>query len=170
MAKRIMQNTTHHKDGTVTSQVYAIKTDEPEFIKMYCDRLTDFKRLSPMCSKVLMALAMRCDYENKISTGSYDRKQIANAIDTTPDTIRNSIYQLEKAGFVLKLATSYYELSPKYFVKKAWAEVKQMRKAFELRLRYSSDKGEEVSVYVDEDGVIEAEIRATPKSANNPSE
>lgn len=159
MGKRLLQNDVRHPDGTVTSKVYSIKTDEPEFIKMYCDRLTDFKRLSPMCSKVLMALAMRCDYENKVATGSFERKKIAEAIDTTPDTIRNSIYQLEKAGFMIKLATSYYELSPVYFVKKAWSEVKQMRKAFELRLRYSSDKGEEVSVYIDEDGVIEAEIR-----------
>ena len=159
MGKRIMQNTTYHKDGTVTDKVYSVRTDEPEFIKMYCDRLTDFKRLSPMCSKVLMALAMRCDYENKVSTNSHDRKQIAEAINTTPDTIRNSIYQLEKAEYMVKLATSYYELSPKYFVKKGWADVKQMRKAFELRIRYSSVHGEEVSVYVDEDGVIEADVR-----------
>lgn len=149
MAKRILQNTIHHPDGTITSQTYAVKSDEPEFIKMYCDRLTDFARLSPMCSKVLMALAMRCDYENKVSTSTHERKRIAEAIDTTPDTIRNSIYQLEKAGFVLKLATAYYELSPKYFVKKAWTEVKQMRKSFELRLRYSSEKGEEVLVFME---------------------
>lgn len=149
MRKRILQNTTNHPDGTTTLKVYSQKTDEPEFIKMYCDRLTDFKRLSPMCSKVLMALAMRCNYENKVSTNTYERKKIAEAIGTTSDTIRNSIYQLEKAGFMLKLATGYYELSPKYFVKKAWHEVKEMRKSFELRLRYSSENGEEVLVYME---------------------
>lgn len=157
--KKLLQHVTQHADGTQSSKTYAVKNDEPEFIKMYCDRLTDFARLSPMCSKVLMALAMRCDYENKVHTSSHERKEIAEAIDSVPDTIRNAIYSLETAGFILKLATSYYELSPKYFVKKAWSEVKQMRKSFELRLRYSSDKGEEVKVYVDEDGVIEAEIK-----------
>lgn len=149
MTKKLLQSVVHHPDGTQSSKTYAIKNDEPEFIKMYCDRLTDFARLSPICSKVLMALAMRCDYENMVYTNSFERKRIAEAIDSVPDTIRNAVYQLASAGFILKVATSYYELSPKYFVKKAWSEVKQMRKSFELRLRYSSDNGEEVYVYVE---------------------
>jgi len=103
---------------------------------------------------VLFAIAMSTDYNNEVRTTLADRQRMADSLNadgdgkTTAESVRVSIHQLCKAGFMTKKATGLYVLSPFFFTRTDWLGTVMKRKEFQMMIKYSADSGREISVSI----------------------
>jgi hypothetical protein len=147
-----------YKTGEMISQekTFIRKNDEPSYIKLYCNDIAALKGISPMNSKVLFAIAMSTDYNNEVRAALTDRQRIADSLNaegegkTTAESVRVSIHQLCKAGFMTKKATGLYVLSPFFFTRTDWLGTVMKRKEFQMLIRYSEEQGRTISVSIEE--------------------
>jgi predicted transcriptional regulator len=124
------------------------KEKEPEFVKLYIDRIAAFKSISPADTKVLLVMASMADWDNEVRTPASERIEISKATGLGESTIRASIANLVGAGFIHKRAASLYLLDPSYFSKKSWNDIVKQKLSFEMRAKYSVEHGEQISVEV----------------------
>lgn len=153
-----VKQTVDYLTGEITKveKSFIKKNDEPSFIKLYCNDIGALGGLSPMNSKVLFAVAMSADYNNEVRATLADRQRIADNLNhnasskTTAESVRVSIHQLCKAGFMTKKATGLYVLSPFFFTKTDWLGTVSKRKEFQMLIRYSEEQGRTISVSIEE--------------------
>jgi hypothetical protein len=160
MARQKLIHTKEVIDGstgevTVQEKTFLKRSDEPSYIKLYCNDIAALKGISPMNSKVLFAIAMSTDYNNEVRAALADRQRIADSLNaegegkTTAESVRVSIHQLCKAGFMTKKATGLYVLSPFFFTRTDWLGTVMKRKEFQMLIRYSEEQGRTISVSID---------------------
>lgn len=123
------------------------KSDEPQFIKLYCDDVGLLNKISPFESKVLLAMAMNADYNNEVHTSKSHRDLMAEYLNSSENSIQVTIYKLEKKGLIVKRCTGLYMLDPTWFTKQNWSKTKDLKKEFiKLTITYSEKNGREVEV------------------------
>jgi len=123
-----------------TKSVSVLRVDqEPAFVKMYIEDIIRLSNLNNITKNLLISLTKRIDYENKIKILPNDKREIAAEIGTKHiQTVANSLSMLVKAGIIVRTDRGGYMLSPNYFAKGKWVDIKDSRvKYTELTIQYS---------------------------------
>lgn len=114
---------------------------EPPYVKLYIHDLGNIVGLKPSEKDVLLSLAMMIGMDGFITLSSRRRKLIAERYGLTIGTVNNVISQLVKRKMLAAVSRGEYQLSPQFFARGKWYDIIKQRKAFELRISYSADKG-----------------------------
>lgn len=112
---------------------------EPPYVKLYIHDLGNIVGLKPSEKDVLLALAMSISMDGYITLSARRRKLIGEQYSLTAGTVNNAISSLVKQGLLASVSRGEYQLSPHYFARGKWYEILKQRRAFELRIRYSSN-------------------------------
>lgn len=118
---------------------------EPAYVKMYVQDLGNLMELTGGQKTLLYALVSRIDFEGIISLNPSSRKRIAQSVQMTEGSFRNTLAGLCKKEIFRRVAPNEYEVNPHYFAKGEWRAVVQRRKDFELRIRYTADGQRKIS-------------------------
>jgi len=110
---------------------------------MYINDLCDLKGVPSALKSTLIELLRKLDYEGFITLSPRSRKAICDRLDIKDQTFRNQLTRLCKANILLREGTNEYAANPSYFARGEWKTIIEQRKAFELKIRYSAEKGRE---------------------------
>lgn len=88
------------------------------FVKMYLDHFHLLQDLSGGARCVLDIILIEMEFnENTVYISKHDRQELANLLDKSEHTVRNYIYELEKADVIAKVGTNIYKVNPNLFAK-----------------------------------------------------
>jgi DNA-binding MarR family transcriptional regulator len=120
MSTRVLKQkkVTKEKDGTIVEEEinYAIKTKTEAFIMIFANEIGGLNQLrSVLDCKLLFILADKAEFNTgivKLTTNT--RKEIADSLGITPQSITNSLCRLKTAGLIAGTGGDY-SLNP-YFI------------------------------------------------------
>ena len=147
----------------------AIGESEPDFIKLYLNRLAKIQGLNNSQSSILFEIAKKMPWANDtdqdIVLNSYVKGKIAQKLKLKLQYINNSISNLVKQGMLIKLGSersAVYTINPLYIAKGKWEDIKKLQ----LKISFSAEKGEvlEGVEIENKDGSTET-IEATKQAA-----
>ena len=147
MAKKISQV---HETRTLdksTGEVEALSStttfmvdNEPPFIKLYINAIAKLTGLPDGNKNTLFELIKLVDYDGRIILNAGLRRIIAKNLGIKPHTIANTLTQLVKSGFISRVDSGIYLLSPFYFAKGAWVDIMKSRVEYvKISMFYSGD-------------------------------
>lgn len=128
---------------TSSTNVYRLPS-EPPYVKMYLDDLCVFVSAPDALKTLLVSLLRRLDFDGYIPLTPRARKEIAKGLGIADQTFRNRLNELCKKGLICRVSTNEYQANPAYFARGEWKAICAQRKAFQLRITYST-KGREIS-------------------------
>ena len=122
-----------HETGEILNEFkeHSFKTTEPSFIKMYLDDILSLTNINSTAKNVLFGLLKYMDYENRIDLASRQRKELAQILNTSIQTISNSLGVLIKKNILLKLDRGSYLMNPDYFAKGKWSDILKIKISIE---------------------------------------
>lgn len=140
--------TVNHSTGEITetnSKKVIRLPQEPAFVKLYLEDISRLHRLPATCSKIMIELVKRLDYDGTIALNGARKKQLMvhlglkqNQAKPTQQ-IDNALSRMKKEGIIRSLDTGIYEFNPHYFAKGEWSGIHKRRENFELMTTYKSD-------------------------------
>jgi len=128
---------------------------EPGFIKLYTKDLCRLKEVPKTANSVLNALLEECNYDNEIVLNKYTKEKICKNHDIKMKSLQNAITQLYTKQIIGRIGTGVYVLNPSLFGKGNWADIKELRMAWD----YSEEGRELEEVKV---------IKIAPKKEDQP--
>ena len=140
---------------------------EPDFIKLYINRLAKIQGLNNSQAGILFEIAKKMPWENDtdqdIVLNAYIKEKIAQKLKLKLQYVNNSISNLVKQGMLIKMGSersAVYSINPLYIAKGKWEDIKKLQ----LKISFSPKDGEVVEgVDIEKnDGTIET-IEAIPK-------
>lgn len=142
----------NHETGEV-SQTDSKKVirlpQEPSFVKLYLEDISRLHNLPTSCTRVMMELVKRIDYDGTIVLNSARKRQLMEILGLKltkgkpAQQIDNALSKMKKEGIIRTIDSGIYEFNPKYFAKGDWADIRKRREKFELSITYTDD-GERV--------------------------
>jgi DNA-binding MarR family transcriptional regulator len=155
------------EEKEITSQ--AIGESEPDFIKLYLNRLAKIQGLNNSQANVLFEIAKKMPWANDtdqyIILNSFMKEIIAKKLKVTMQYIKDTMAKLVKEGMLIRQGSarsSAYIINPLYIAKGKWEDIKKLQ----LKISFSPKKGEVIEgVEIEnKDGSIET-IEATKQAA-----
>lgn len=122
---------------------------EPSFVKLYLEDISRLHNLPSGCTRVMMELVKRLDYDGTIVLNSARKRQLMEVLGLKftkgkpTQQIDNALRKMKKEGIIRTIDSGIYEFNPKYFAKGDWASIRKRRENFELSITYTAD-GERV--------------------------
>jgi len=153
------QTSFDHETGEIreeaVSKVFKLPS-EPPYVKMYIEDICLLNGVPKALENTLRVLLMRLDYEGFIALSARSRKSLCQRLNISAPTLSNRLGLLCKAGLLCREGNNDFMVNPKYFARGDWKSICEMRKAFEVRIKYSEEKGREVeSLAVVDQGELE---------------
>ena len=105
--------------------------EEPPYVKLYLPNVFDLNNVNSTSKNILLGLLPMMDYSNIIEISTYRKKQLAEKLETSIQTINNSLAKLTSNEIFIKLGTGSYLVNPKYFAKGKWADIQKIRTTIE---------------------------------------
>lgn len=155
------------EEKEITSQ--AIGESEPDFIKLYLNRLAKIQGLNNSQASVLFEIAKKMpwasDADQDIVLNAYIKEKIAKKLKVTMQYIKDTIAKLVKDGMLIRQGTprsATYIINPLYIAKGKWEDIKKLQ----LKISFSPEQGEVIEgVEIEnKDGSTEI-IEATKQAA-----
>lgn len=143
MAKKVIENRTvlNQETGVVIEEEreITIKTDEPDYVKLYLNAWCIFKDIKGVNLKVLYKILPFMTYaenEQLICFTSYLKKEIAKSLEWAEKSALNRFNQeLKKmcdAGVLKKIDRDTYQVNPELIGRGAWKDINKLRATFNL--------------------------------------
>ena len=156
---------------TVTQEVISqgIPDSEPDFIKLYLNRIAKIQGLNNSQSSVLFEIAKQMPWASEtdqyIILNSFAKDKIAQRLGVKQQYIKDTISKLAKEGMLIRegsARSAAYRINPLYIAKGNWADIKKLQ----LKVTFDAQHGEVIEgVEVEKmDGTIET-IEAAKKEA-----
>ena len=101
---------------------------EPEFIKVYIERINMLYELPKGCPNLIYELASKMDYDGIISIGSATKTKICDRLNIKKQTFDNYIQKLLKKSLIRRVSRGEYELHPNIFAKGQWSQIHNRRR------------------------------------------
>jgi hypothetical protein len=126
-------------------EVATIKsTGEPMFFKHYVDDISKLYRLG-FSRGVLDQFLSMMDYDGNVQLNLSIRKQIAEKLEVSVQSVRNSTTKLKREGVIFQIEENHFVVNPELFAKGKWSEVTKQREAFsKLTMTVQYTKGKRV--------------------------
>ena len=143
----VIINQTTEETKSITTQ--AVPESEPDFIKIYLNRIASIQGLNASQSKVLFEIVQYMPYANAgqlIILNSFVKEQIARKLNTSIQYISNVLTELVKKNLLFKCIseknkkarTGAYSINQLYIARGNWSDIKK------LQLQVSFDKNGEI--------------------------
>lgn len=113
-------------DVTVTR----IRSDEPEFVKLYVRTLGTFIGLQESANKLVMALIPLMSYAEEhqvINLTAYQRKLIEKKYGLSQSTISRQLKQLVEKHVLIPLGRGTWQVNPMYIGRGRWRDIQALR-------------------------------------------
>jgi len=135
--------TIDHETGEVLKEETATHiriSSEPNYIKLYINTLLAFKDLPKTLNPILLEFLTYMTYADIgskrggqiIMTNSYMKKNIAENLNLTLDSINKGLFKLEKAKIFKRIDLGTYQVNPHLFGKGEWKDIKAIRATFDF--------------------------------------
>jgi hypothetical protein len=179
-----IENTVDGQTGEFLSQIIkqevtsqSIPEGEPDFIKLYLNRLAKIQGLNNSQANILFEIAKlmpwASDDEQFIILNAFTKERIAKKLGVQMQYIKDSVSKLTKEGMLIKAGSARsaaYTVNPLYIAKGRWEDIKKLQ----LRITFDQQHGEVIdSVDIEKiDGTTETiqafkqEVAATKTKAS----
>lgn len=146
-----------------------IGESEPDFIKLYINRLAKIQGLNNSQSSILFEIAKKMPWadnaDQEIALNSYLKEKIAKHLNVKLQYVNDTISKLVKEGMLIRVGnprSGTYTINPLYIAKGKWEDIKKLQ----LKISFSPKKGEVIEgVEIEnKDGSTEV-IEATKQAA-----
>jgi hypothetical protein len=109
---------------------------EENYIKIYIKHINYLNNLPNGLDPLIYALIKRVGYNNQIIINSSVKRQIADDIDKSFNTINQYITKLVKYKIILRKDTGIYVLNPVFYGKGSWTDIVELRESLEINITY----------------------------------
>ena len=144
MSKKIIENRTiiNQETGQIIEEEkeVSIKSDEPDYVKLYLNAWCVFKDVKGVNLKLLYKILPYMTYaenEQLICFTSYLKKEIAKNLDWSEKSSLNRFNQeLKKmcnAGVLKKIDRDTYQVNPELVGRGSWKDILKLRATFNLK-------------------------------------
>lgn len=150
--KKVRFSETNTNINSKTGEVLSTDTkrvvqlpQEPSFVKLYLEDISRLHKLPATCSKIMMELVKRIDYDGTIALNGARKRQLMKVLGLKENKgkptqqIDNALRKMKEEGIIRSVDTGIYEFNPHYFAKGDWAEIRKRRENFELSITYTED-------------------------------
>lgn len=130
------------------SNVYNIEKlpAEPEYIKLYVSEIGRLHGLKAGHRDILLYVASMVAYDGCVIVNARRKAQIAITLKIATKSIDNALSAFVKAGLLIRLGRSDFELNPFLFGKGDWKSIRERRESFIARLRFGPNGVEAISI------------------------
>jgi len=104
---------------------------EPNFIKIYLDDVMYFIDMPSSASGILLSIAKRMNYDNKVTLVKSIKEDIAQETNLDLGTINNAITNFKKKNILISSGRSVYTINPHLIGKGAWSDISKLRMKIE---------------------------------------
>lgn len=111
-----------------------IRSDEPDFIKLYLDTVSVFMGIEKSGNQLLAYLLPTMSFASEqqiCRLTSWDRKQIQEQTGMTQATISRQLRALEDKQILRKLGEGAYQVNPHIAGRGSWKDIKTLRATFD---------------------------------------
>lgn len=143
VSKKVIENRTvvQQETGLIIEEERetTIKTDEPDYIKLYLNAWCVFKDIKGVNLKLLYQILPYMTYAQEqqiIGFTTYIKKKIASELDWAEKSSLNRFnHELKKmcdAGVLKKIDRDTYQVNPELIGRGAWKDINKLRATFNL--------------------------------------
>lgn len=122
-----------------TKRVIKIPREE-DYVKIYIKHINYLNNLPNGLDEIIYALLKKINYQNQIVINSAIKRQIANELGKTFNTINQYITKLVKNDILIRVDTGIYYLNPIFYGKGSWKEILELRKELEISIEYKENQ------------------------------
>lgn len=130
--KQVIDHSTGEVQTTEISTSFSIGK-EPNFIKIYLDDIMYFIDMPSSASGILLSIAKRMSYDNKVTLVKSIKEDIAKETNLDLGTINNAISNFKKKNILLSAGRSVYTINPHLIAKGKWQDISKLR----LQIEYT---------------------------------
>lgn len=144
-----------------SKQTISIKKlpDEPAYIKLYLSDIAHIYGLAPLLRDVLMHVAANMGQDGVASLTVRRKAAIRASLGCSAGALDNALSALNASGLIERVARGEYAPNPLLFGRGKWAEIRERREAFAMRVTYSPNGERSVSLQkLTPDEIIRAEL------------
>lgn len=136
---------THEFVDTETGEVLrsetiaTIKSEEPDYVKLYIKAWCEFKQVKGINNQVLLEILPYMTYASEgqiIGFTPVIKRQIAKKLgwkeSNALSRFNHEIKKIEKAGVVTNIGYSTYAVNPQLIGKGSWKDIRKLRATFDL--------------------------------------
>lgn len=105
---------------------------EPEFIKMYIQKLGDLQKLTPNTVVCLVAIVAKSTYNNIVYLLMDDKEEICRDNNLNMHSLNKAIGDLNKTKLLIRLSSGKFLINPNYFAKGSWKDINKIRISIEI--------------------------------------
>ena len=122
-----------------TKRVIKIPREE-DYVKIYIKHINYLNNLPNGLDEIIYALLKKINYQNQIVINSAIKRQIANELGKTFNTVNQYITKLVKNDILIRVDTGIYYLNPIFYGKGSWKEILELRKELEISIEYKENQ------------------------------
>ena len=122
-----------------STTVSRIKSNEPDYVKLYIKAWCDFKEIKGINTSFLYQLLPYMTYATEsqlLILSSYVKEEIAKtlgwSLNTYQQRFSRELKKLVKAGVISHIKTSTYQVNPELIGKGEWKDIRNLRATFNL--------------------------------------
>lgn len=124
--KQVIDHETGEITKTEVNTIFSVPK-EPNFIKIYLDDVMYFIDMPSSASGILLSIAKRMNYDNKVTLVKHIKEDIAIETGLDLGTINNAITNFKKKNILIPSGRSVYIINPHLIGKGAWADIHKLR-------------------------------------------
>ena len=117
---------------------------EEDYVKLYIKHINYLNQIPEGLDTIIYALLKRINYSNQIVINSAIKRQIAQEVGKSFNTVNQYITKLVKHDILIRIDTGVYVLNPIIYGKGQWKDILELRKELEIRVVY---KDGEYTIY-----------------------
>ncbi len=124
---------------------------EPPYIKFYINDLTTILKIPNAQRNTLDLMLKKLDYEGYIALSTRYKKEMAQKLGVSDQSLRNNISKLAKTGIIKHSSYGEYIANPNFFARGEWRNIVEQRKEFTMSIKYKRDGSREIKMNIDEE-------------------
>lgn len=124
---------------------------EPPFLKLYLHDICLLQQMPKGSNTILLEILKYCDFTNEIILNHKRRKDIAEKLNTSINTIEKALTAFVQKLILVRLSHGTYQLNPFIFSMGNWADIYKERVSFLTTIRYNKDGRELKTEILDEE-------------------
>ena len=127
-------------EGELVRHEAVYTSKEPDFIKVYLDRLLTFKGVRKGLNPILLQFLSYMTYADSESAeggqliiiNKYVKETIAKKLNLGIESVNKALTELTKAGIFRRVSSGTYQANPNLFGRGEWKDIKNIRAVFDF--------------------------------------
>lgn len=116
-------------------QSYSVSSED-DYIKIYIKHINYLSNLPSGLEGLIYELIKCMSYGNKIVINSFIKRDIANSLGKTFNTVNQYISKLVDSKILIREGRGVYYLNPLFYGKGKWKDILELREKLQLKIDY----------------------------------